>query len=124
MNLCLKPCASCTEASQELNLCGSPIVADRPLNATRWSENGFQDNLNHLHYRARSQKQDLFPGCTTILLPNSMDLIQNNPTKLSVRCDQKPTDKKNDLFILGNQVRASGGDNIIIDNISGTVTRI
>ena len=31
---------------------------------------------------------------------------------------------KDNLFILGNHVRASGGDNIMIDNISGTVTRI
>jgi hypothetical protein len=32
--------------------------------------------------------------------------------------------KGNNLFILGNQVRANGGDNIMIDSISGTVTKI
>lgn len=54
MNVCLKPCASCTEASQRLNFSGSPTVADRPLSATLGSENGLENDLNHLHYRARS----------------------------------------------------------------------
>lgn len=83
MNLCFKPCASCTEVSQELNLSGSPTVADRPLNATQGSENDLQNKTSHLHYRARSQKQNLFPNCTATLLSNSMDLIQNNPSKRS-----------------------------------------
>ena len=53
-----------------------------------------------------------------------MDLVQNYPVELSARDHRKSTKGKNNLFILGNQVRARGGDNIMIDNISGTVTRI
>ena len=54
MKVCLKPCASCTEASQRLNLSGSPIVADRPLNAILGSGNGVENDLNHSHDRTRS----------------------------------------------------------------------
>jgi hypothetical protein len=45
MNVCLKPCASCTEVSQELNLSGSPTVADRPLNVTLGSGNGRKSSI-------------------------------------------------------------------------------
>jgi hypothetical protein len=54
MNVCLKPCAFCTEASQELNFSGSPTVADRPLNVILGSGNGLEGSMSHLHYRARS----------------------------------------------------------------------
>ena len=53
-----------------------------------------------------------------------MDLVQNNPVKGLASGDRRRSHKNNNLLIRGNQVRANGGDNIMIDNISGTVTKI
>ena len=37
MNVCLKPWASCTDASHALNFSGSPMVADRPLQGCQYN---------------------------------------------------------------------------------------
>jgi len=58
------------------------------------------------------------PSCPMVWISSKM--ILRNIQFVAIKI---PLAKKN-LFILGSQVCASGGDSIMIDNISGTVTRI
>jgi hypothetical protein len=81
-----------------------------------WSDNA--------HNRTGSEQKNLFPNRAAFLLPDSVDLIQND-SNASVRRGKKILkQKKNYLFIRGVHTLAKGGDKSIIANISGTVTNI
>jgi hypothetical protein len=80
MNVCLKPCASCTEASQELNFSGSPTVADRPLNVTQDTRNDDHRTIRATYIIGHGAKSKICsqtappPSCPIIWISSKMIL--------------------------------------------------